>query len=62
MIGSTTMRRKRQVIDAVKSCLVEIGDMTTIISFNLLPLGSYDVLIGMGCLVAHKTKVDFYNK
>ena len=29
---------------------------------NMLPLGSYDMLIGMEWLVAHKTKLEYYNK
>ena len=29
---------------------------------NVLPLGSYDVLIGMDWLEAHRTKIDCYNK
>ena len=28
----------------------------------MLPLGSYDMLIGMDWLAAHKTKLDCYNK
>jgi hypothetical protein len=31
-------------------------------TLNILPLGSYDLLIGMDWLVAHKTKLDCYNK
>ena len=29
---------------------------------NVLPLGSYDVLIGMDWLEQHKSKVDCFNK
>ena len=29
---------------------------------NVLPLGSYDVLIGMDWLEAHRVKFDYYNK
>ena len=31
-------------------------------SLDVLPLGSYDVLIGMDWLEAHKVKLDCYNK
>ena len=39
-----------------QSMVVEVADM------NVLPLGSYDVLIGMDWLEAHKVKLDYYNK
>ena len=29
---------------------------------NFIPLGSYDVLIGMDCLEAHRVNIDCYNK
>ena len=29
---------------------------------NVLPLGSYDVLIGMDWLEAHRVKLDYYHK
>ena len=31
-------------------------------NLNMLPLGSYDILIGMDRLEAHKVKLDCYNK
>jgi hypothetical protein len=31
-------------------------------TLNMLPLGSYDLLISMDWLVSHKTKLDYYNK
>jgi len=31
-------------------------------TLNILPLGSYDMLIEMDWLAAHKHKIDFYNK
>ena len=32
------------------------------LDLNVLPLGSYDVLIGMDWLEAHRVKLDCYNK
>ena len=32
------------------------------VDLNVLPLGSYDVLIGMDWLEAHKVNLDCYNK
>jgi hypothetical protein len=31
-------------------------------TLNILPLGSYDLLIGMDWLAAYKTKLDYYHK
>ena len=36
--------------------------MVTCVDLNVLPLGSYDVLIGMDWLEAHRVKLDYYNK
>ena len=36
--------------------------MITYVDLNVLPLGSYDVLIGMDCLEAHRVNLDCYNK
>ena len=36
--------------------------LVTYEDLNVLPLGSYDILIGMDWLEAHKVKIDCYNK
>ena len=36
--------------------------LVTYVDLNVLPLGSYDILIGMEWLEAHTVKLDFYNK
>ena len=36
--------------------------LVTCIDMNVLPLRSYDVLIGMDWLEAHRVKLDYYNK
>jgi hypothetical protein len=38
---------KRKFIELVKSCLVDMKGMSTKAALNILPLGSYDCLIGM---------------
>jgi hypothetical protein len=38
---------KRKVTELVKSCSVDIKGMRTKAELNILPLGSYDCLIGM---------------
>ena len=36
--------------------------LVTYVDLNVLPLGSYDVFIGMDWLEAHKVNLDCYNK
>ena len=39
-----------------------MNGLVTCVDLNVLPLGSYDVLIGMDWLEAHKVKLDYYIK
>jgi hypothetical protein len=39
-----------------------LGKFPTQASLNVLPLGSYDLLIGMDWLSTHKAKLDYYHK
>ena len=39
-----------------------MNGLVTCVDMNVLPLGSYDVLIGMDWLEAHRLKLDCYNK
>ena len=36
--------------------------MSTIVHLNIFPLGSYIMLLGMGWIYFHRTKVDYYEK
>ena len=36
--------------------------LSTYANLNVLPFGSYDILIGMDWLEAHRVKLDCYNK
>ena len=38
-----------------------MNGLITCVDLNVLPLGSYDVLIGMDWLEAHRVKIDCYN-
>jgi hypothetical protein len=38
---------KRKVIELVKSCPVDMNGLSTKAELNILPLGSYDHLVGM---------------
>ena len=53
---------KRKVSEVVEKCPLVMDGLVTCVDLNVLPLGSYDVLIGMDWLVAHRVKLDCYNK
>ena len=39
-----------------------MNELTTRATLSIIPLGSYDLLIGMDWLATHKTKLEYYNK
>jgi hypothetical protein len=53
---------KRKVNEIVKSCLMDMNGMNTQADLNILPLGSYDCLIGMDWLDQHHALLDCHNK
>jgi hypothetical protein len=53
---------KRKVTEVIPACQFIMSGFPTQANLNILPLGSYDLLIGMDWLAAHKTKLDCYNK
>ena len=53
---------KRNVSEVVEKCPLVMNGLITCVDMNVLPLDSYDVLIGMDCLEAHRVKLDHYNK
>jgi hypothetical protein len=53
---------KRKVVKVVESCPIQIEGFQTQADLNVLPLGSYDVLLGMDWLAAHKEKLNCYEK
>jgi hypothetical protein len=53
---------KRKVVEAIPTYQLMLGEFPTQANLNVLPLGSYDMLIGMEWLAAHKDKLDCYYK
>jgi hypothetical protein len=53
---------KRKVNEMVKSCLMDMNGLNTRSYLNILPLGSYDCLIGMDWLDQHHAILDCHNK
>ena len=53
---------KRKVSEVVEKCPLVMNGLVTCVDLNVLPLGSYDVPIGMDWLEAHRVKLHCYNK
>ena len=51
-----------KIIEFVKVCPLEMNGMKTFEYLNIIPLGSYEVFIGMDWLDAHHAKLDCHNK
>jgi hypothetical protein len=53
---------KRKVKEYICKCNIRIDDQITMVNFNVLPLGSYDILIEMDWLESHKVVLNCYEK
>jgi hypothetical protein len=53
---------KRKINEWVKDCLIDMNGINTKVDVNIIPLGSYDFLIGMDWLEKHHVVLDCYNK
>jgi hypothetical protein len=53
---------KRKVVELAKSCPVGMNGLITKAYLNILPLGSYDCLIGMDWLDQHHAILDYHKK
>jgi hypothetical protein len=53
---------QREVNEMVKPCLMDMNRLNTKVDLNILPLGSYDYLIGMDWLDPHHGLLDCHNK
>ena len=53
---------QRKVISFVKNCALVMNQFETFVKLNVLPLGSYDILIGMDWLEQHRVILNCYDK
>jgi hypothetical protein len=53
---------KRKVAEVIPACQFTMGEFPTEATLNIVPLGSYDLLIGMEWLAKYKAKLDCYHK
>jgi hypothetical protein len=53
---------KRRIHDMVRGFSISLSGVNTKVDLNIIPLGSYDILIGMDWLENHYVVLDFHNK
>jgi hypothetical protein len=53
---------KIRVAEVIPAYQLMLGEFPTQAILNVLPLGSYDLLIGMDWLASHKARLDSYHK
>jgi hypothetical protein len=53
---------KRKVAEVIPTCQFTMGEFPTQATLNILPLGLYDLLIGMDSLATYKARLYYYHK
>ena len=53
---------KRKVVNYVENCDLMMDQFETQVKLNVLPLGSYDILIEMDCLEKHRVILNCFHK
>jgi hypothetical protein len=53
---------KRRIHDMVRGCSISLNGVNTNADLNIIPLGSYDILIGMDWLEKHHAILDCHSK
>ena len=46
----------------VSGCMLDLGAFTTTVDLHILPLGSYDIVLGMDWLGTHQAYIDCQHK
>ena len=62
MASSTSQGAQRKVNCYVKECALDMNDFKTTVKLNVLPLGSYDLLIGIDWLEKQKVVLNCFDK
>ena len=53
---------KRRIHDMVRSCSISLNGVNTNVDLNIIPLGSYDILIGMDWMEKNHVVLDCHRK
>jgi hypothetical protein len=56
------MGAKRKINESVKYCQIDMNGLNVKVDVNIIPLSSYDYLIGMDWLEKNHVVLDCYNK
>jgi hypothetical protein len=56
------MGAKRKINELVKDCQIDMNGLNMKLDVNIVPLGSYDYLIGIDWLEKHHVVLDYYTK
>ena len=57
-----TTGSKVAVDSLVRGCVLSLGAFTTTVDLRILPLGSYDILLGMDWLTTHQENINCHHK
>jgi hypothetical protein len=55
-------RDKRKINELIKYCPIDMNGLNTKVDAKIIPLGSYECLIGMDWLEKQHVVLDYYNK
>jgi len=58
MVSPVSHRDEKKVSEMVERCPMMLNGLSTHADLNAIPLGSYDVLIGMDRLEGHRENLD----
>src|SRR5271156_6809509 len=53
---------KKRISELVQKCPLNLNGLNTMADLNIVPLGSYHILIGMDWLESHHAKLNCHNK
>ena len=62
LLVQLTTRTKRKVVNYVENYNLLMSQFEILVKLNVLPLGSYDVLIGMDWMKKHQVILNFFQK
>ena len=62
LVGSVSYMNQRKLVNYVENCEMFMSQFKPQVKLNVLPLGSYDVLIGMDWLEKQKVVVNCFEK
>jgi hypothetical protein len=62
LVSSVSHRAKRKINELVGYFSIDMNEINTKVDVNIIPLGSYDCLIGMDWLEKHHAILEYYDK